>query len=409
MSSVNSVQDINYQPCICDSFFCGDELAERINDWTIAGRIFITLGAIAFIAGGLAHLGVLGLSLASAEFLVGSGAILTVPGLFTISKGNAIERQRLESLPNDLPGIRNAGCNCCINSFMQFARHIPTLRNFFKSHYILSSFYPFKLFIDQIERDEKNHVGITSADSQKIRQALSKMTKGLISPSETDQEDPDEILGLIRARMSDKTKGFTEVTETQYFRNKKGEVEACRPVKNKDWGTIKLPIERWSSLQQMFTRSFDQRPQGSSTVTREEYVDPSWWQRAWHNQQEVQQIAVNYPIVRETRKYKNGPNDLFISLKRFTNSGSKISSKVKVEERLTLDAKFTENNEKVNYELDSFIRHIGGFASFGHYVSYVKKGNDWYELNDTLARKISKNELKEAREESYIFHYKKAL
>jgi ubiquitin C-terminal hydrolase len=47
-----------------------------------------------------------------------------------------------------------------------------------------------------------------------------------------------------------------------------------------------------------------------------------------------------------------------------------------------------QNGEEYIYELMAVIEHIGRVGS-GHYVSYVKRNNGWFSMNDTNVRKIT--------------------
>lgn len=70
--------------------------------------------------------------------------------------------------------------------------------------------------------------------------------------------------------------------------------------------------------------------------------------------------------------------------------------KVKTSEEIVLD--------KTRYELVSFTTNLSGI----HYVSYVKEGSKWYEINDDRVREIPSGLIKRIAEQAATFTYKKA-
>ena len=41
------------------------------------------------------------------------------------------------------------------------------------------------------------------------------------------------------------------------------------------------------------------------------------------------------------------------------------------------------------YKLQGVVEHEGSWLEAGHFVSYVKRGNQWYLINDTHVQQIS--------------------
>lgn len=70
--------------------------------------------------------------------------------------------------------------------------------------------------------------------------------------------------------------------------------------------------------------------------------------------------------------------------------------KVKTPEEIVVD--------KTRYELISFTTNLSGI----HYVSYVKEGSKWYEINDDRVREIPSGLIKRIAEQAATFTYKKA-
>jgi len=68
-----------------------------------------------------------------------------------------------------------------------------------------------------------------------------------------------------------------------------------------------------------------------------------------------------------------------------TKTASKNVVKVGYEEKLNVDYKVNENSDIAvkNYNLVSFICHKGQSLNTGHYISYVKKDDVWFEYDDS--------------------------
>ena len=82
-----------------------------------------------------------------------------------------------------------------------------------------------------------------------------------------------------------------------------------------------------------------------------------------------------------------GPNVLMIALKRFSYFGfGKINTQVSFPETLDLSpymAEDSEDREDLGYSLHAVIVHISRFSSAGHYIAFVKKGDQWFKCDDS--------------------------
>lgn len=107
----------------------------------------------------------------------------------------------------------------------------------------------------------------------------------------------------------------------------------------------------------------------------------------------------------------NTPNYLIIQLKRFefnmkTYNFSKILKEVNYPlfldmNKYCLQDNINKNiNEKNIYELTSIINHLGISLQSGHYTSFHKINNQWFEANDSDINKVN---------EKYIFNKKNKI
>jgi ubiquitin carboxyl-terminal hydrolase 8 len=99
-------------------------------------------------------------------------------------------------------------------------------------------------------------------------------------------------------------------------------------------------------------------------------------------------------VVYETDKIVSLPENLVLSIKRFNYNGTKNSKNVS----FRLKFKFCG----AVYALYAVVNHYGGTCG-GHYTSYIKKNDSWYEFDDSTI-----TELKQIKTgNAYILFYKK--
>jgi ubiquitin carboxyl-terminal hydrolase 8 len=87
------------------------------------------------------------------------------------------------------------------------------------------------------------------------------------------------------------------------------------------------------------------------------------------------------------------PNILIIQLKRFNNNGQKINTFIDIPYNLDLQ-KYCVGYDKKNslFSLYAVCNHIGSMNS-GHYYSYCKHNNNWYNFDDNSVRKIDAEDI----------------
>lgn len=117
-------------------------------------------------------------------------------------------------------------------------------------------------------------------------------------------------------------------------------------------------------------------------------------------------------------EFHRTPPTLVLQLKRFQYerwSRERLNTPVKFPlEGLDLSPYCTEssrrgensNSEKTMYDLVGVSNHIGGLGG-GHYTAYCRSSLDgeWYEFNDSIARRISKDEVENDKVGAYVLFY----
>jgi ubiquitin C-terminal hydrolase len=108
------------------------------------------------------------------------------------------------------------------------------------------------------------------------------------------------------------------------------------------------------------------------------------------------------PILKRTY-LGHTPTLLVLHLKRWKLNFTKNS--VVVDTPWVLDLQpFTLNNTSCSYELIGIINHSGSHRS-GHYYASIKKGNEWYSMNDQFIQSIHVSHL--IHENNYCLFYRK--
>lgn len=103
------------------------------------------------------------------------------------------------------------------------------------------------------------------------------------------------------------------------------------------------------------------------------------------------------------------PEVLIINFKRFQNNGKRIGKIDKFVDyplRLELQKYMHGTRPSKSYELTSVVHHYGQCGG-GHYISFNKCGDKWYEFNDSSTSLVADSELqrKMITDDSYIIVY----
>jgi len=130
----------------------------------------------------------------------------------------------------------------------------------------------------------------------------------------------------------------------------------------------------------------------------EEYLngDNCWFNEKTNTKEEV----------KKSIKFWNFPEILILNLNRFNNNNQKINTLVNLDIN-----KINLSNYVLGYNKESFIYEIFGICNHsgncfgGHYYSYIKNNNKWFNFNDTNVSEISESKL--ITNKAYMFFFKK--
>ncbi len=284
-------------------------------------------------------------------------------------------------------GIPNSGNNCCINSAMQELIANPEVKAFFTSDTTDENtidpakrelFRAIKAFINQYETTG------TEANSEAIRIALpdADFTDKYDGDGKPKQLDAMNIIEYIYEMLPD-TINPQGLHKKYYVSTTDGIAPQERTEHVK--GALHIPatvqsgfFRRSLSFEQIVNRTFDGAP-----------LVPA----------ELAQLEVNsqmhpFKLTKEQIIYTEIPTTLNIQVKRPAGTNQvtmNISDKIKI----IIPKNPTEQHPAQKYELKSFICHEGETGQGGHYKSYVKVNETWFECNDATVESITDERAKE--------------
>lgn len=98
------------------------------------------------------------------------------------------------------------------------------------------------------------------------------------------------------------------------------------------------------------------------------------------------------------------PEILTLTLKRFeySNKSKKIDKLIKISDKIDMSKYLTGYNDKSVYQIYAICNHTGN-VNGGHYFSYCKTENKWYNYNDSSVSEIDKV----VSNNAYILFYRK--
>eukprot|EP00818_Percolomonas_sp_WS_P005386 CAMPEP_0117445630 /NCGR_PEP_ID=MMETSP0759-20121206/5902_1 /TAXON_ID=63605 /ORGANISM="Percolomonas cosmopolitus, Strain WS" /LENGTH=744 /DNA_ID=CAMNT_0005237827 /DNA_START=187 /DNA_END=2422 /DNA_ORIENTATION=+ len=115
-----------------------------------------------------------------------------------------------------------------------------------------------------------------------------------------------------------------------------------------------------------------------------------------------------YEKATQTITIHQAPPILILHLKRFSDSGRKISKHIRYPEVLNLTPYMSVQDDIQSYELYAALVHSGRTSGSGHYYCFVKTSADvWYKMDDS---KTSSSNIKQVlNQPAYILFYRKIV
>ena len=325
-------------------------------------------------------------------------------------------------------GILNIGNTCFINSSLQILFNIKSLRD-----YILSDSYN-QSILEYYNKNKKNldknyelyknllinikNIFISLNSGINITENIKSLCVNLKKLSEIDfiasnisnfsiHNDAEEFLSFILDKIEDYTidNNFLKI---ETFKNQ---------YKNNNFIISNFKIQQITQYKCLSCNNL-------TKLNFNNYLNKLQLSIKQKNIHSLEDALLNYTTTHLMDDYKcekcnrkskakertliiNLPNYIIIQLLRFDNNGMKIKKNIKIPFYINMN-KYSHKIQNTQFELESVNCHIDFNMYAGHYISYVKRKNQWFITDDDNIKKIS-NEMIERNIENlgYFFVYKK--
>jgi hypothetical protein len=123
--------------------------------------------------------------------------------------------------------------------------------------------------------------------------------------------------------------------------------------------------------------------------------------------QNEQTNNVKYDATKAKTKYAQCPSELWLSIGRWKSDLSKNQVSVDIQREITIT---DERGNTQTYRLNGIGHHQGNSQNSGHYVSDIRKGNQWFRCDGTQVTESSaySKEIIPSKT-AYILHYEKVI
>lgn len=279
---------------------------------------------------------------------------------------------------NQFNGIKNQGCTCYMNSFLQALYHIPVFRSLIyridTSADVKAKKLTIPLAMQRLFADLQ--IGTKLASTQELTQSF-----GWTESEILQQHDIEEFARLLLDTLEEKLKKTDEKNAiADIF---KGTTKSFIKCTNVDFtktmeGTfydLQMPIKNVTSLEESFER----------------YTQPEIL--SGESQYDADRFGKQDAIY--FTKFSHFPKVLCLLLNRFESDmrgTRKINSKLEFKTEIDLKNYLAEGcDEPAEYKLFGVLVHNGSTIG-GHYYAFLDVEGEWYKFNDSLVSPATENQ-----------------
>lgn len=332
-------------------------------------------------------------------------ALGIVPAIVLGTIGIKLATQIIEQKKQPKPiGLINPGLDCWINSTFQLLANISAFQIAAEKNVqgkLMNPLYEALRRYQKEQLEGKDPISSVSSreigqwiyDAARIKNKKKEYLPDEMQPITSNDGSKQEEAGEFMKFFLEKCKGPLPIREKTIIYEKKHpekREESIKPKSDTDTLIILHPVE---------TRSFRELWKDYFR-----YIAP-------HSDPNKENLLTKY--------FSAAPADFTLELKRFAAAGWDAARRVAIAPRKITDAidvplDLVLTNEQcpsepfTAYECDGVIAHHSTSIDHGHYVSYVKVGDQWWYMSDTLVKAVSEKEvMKEVRSKGCIFHFSK--
>ena len=275
-----------------------------------------------------------------------------------------------------ISGLINLGNTCFMNTIIQCMGHTDRFRqfilntNFHEQNQKLC--YQFKRLLNGLWEE---NCTVNPVSFFKTIKSIAKKEKYNINFTGSVQNDIHEFINFILEIMESENESFFK---NNYYGSYNSLIKDTKGMKlsktENTFSTLLLPLHG-KSLGDCIEKYLS-----------DDYLDD---ENKFYNEK-------NNEFINAYKKISFGkmPNELIISLNRFTNQGKKLNQCISFPYQLKI-------NKKI-YNLIGIGNHSGNMFG-GHYYAYCKHGEDWYNFNDSSCIKLDQTKL--ITPNAYILFY----
>lgn len=347
----------------------------------------------------------------------------------SIKRAEILKANPLFSTKDRPVGLINQSQNCWGNALFQLIMNSQRYEESLRKCPVKFNGVSLETLMNQYREDQNYFLDVSSVQSQNLREIIHLISKSF-SSNPGEQVDSTEAFNIlsdwlpkapIRYISYYDSKGLPPPDKAKYRPEEKPSANNCYSMEISDNRFSTAHNENINKLELEITSGF--LTLSFRTVKLEALIDHHFEKEHFKNEKSSflndSSQAISYPLISRELKLVEAHEDLCIALKRFivnekpdsADHGKKVyeitkkTKDVKVPLKLALEKKHGLK-EKSEYQLDSFIVHIGSIDG-GHYKAYVQKRGHWFECNDSLVSSISEEDAVAAAKQAYMVHYSK--
>ncbi|PIS02493.1 MAG: hypothetical protein COT85_05730 [Chlamydiae bacterium CG10_big_fil_rev_8_21_14_0_10_42_34] len=299
-------------------------------------------------------------------------------------------QQTEKSAPTEFrpAGFKNIGNSCYLASAVQSWASNPLIRQELLKEGVIQDVggkpHPLKTLLEQYPSAQE------PLDLSDLRNHL----KGKLS--ENGQEDPTEALTLLQEdlRIEKDSLLSAQIQSSWSYLDDKGTEQWIAPTTETPQLAQKVVLPKQNqSIEALLNKQLyeDLEPSKENPTTN------------------IPGTETQVTRIHKKDTFTQAPNVFFVHVNRNSMNGTKITTPVQANLDLKLSGNIygADKKETTEYDLMSFSAHLGNGTGNGHYVTYLRNGDQFWQVNDAKSTPVTKEDFLAAAKTGYFYTYNK--